>query len=235
MRIDSNLAGVIGRVNRLKNRDIPAAIRSALRPEQWREAARDEAEKTLLALAEPNQRSFIADFLKTLVVDVFGTGFFLRMRSPFYGQQTVSDFQAARSALDPSDLGQNLFMKDVQAFEQLMAEWVADEKEKDKRDDGKTDADIGDWISYEMLAPDGGHVVKHGPNKGRLVRDVFMPHIVEYLQRKQSQSRLDAAVVDTWLRAVLASWRRMVRDLFPEKFRAALHDAAGELPLEAVK
>ena len=230
------MRAVCDRVTRLKNRDIPAAMRTALHPGQWRPLATEEAEKTLTAIAAPNQRQFIGDFIRSIFVDVFApNGFFLRMKSPFHAVQTVADYQAARSAVQPSDLGQNLFTKDVAAFEELMAEWVGTEKRKDRRDTGKSDEDIGNWIAYEMLAPDGGHLVSSGPNKDRPVRDVFMPYIVDFLQRKAAASRLDAAVVDAWLRAVLAAWRRMVRALFPNIFRTALRAEVASLGLGGVK
>ena len=231
MQVTSNIKGVITRVTRLKDRDIPAALRAALQPAQWKQPAYETAEETLNALADQNQKPFVPQFLKTLLVDVFGTGFFLRLKSPFIGDLTIADYQAARGAVAPSDLGQNLFQRDWDTFKDLMAEWVATEKDKDKRDAGKSDADIGEWLAYEMLAPDGGHTVKHGPNKGRPVREVFLPLITDFLQRKQGMSRLEPAVVDAWLRAVLAAWRLMVHDLFPGKFQAALRSATSELAL----
>ena len=44
-------------------------------------------------------------------------------------------------------------------------------------------------------------------------------------------ARLDAATVDTWLRAVLAAWRNLVRALFPQRFHAELRAARGELAI----
>ena len=97
---------------------------------------------------------------------------------------------------------------------------------------GKTDEEIASFISYAMFAPDGARlVVQNGPNKGRLVRDVFLPHIEDFLKRKQSSARLSAEVVDAWLRAVLSAWRNLVRDLFPQKFHTELLAVRGELAL----
>jgi hypothetical protein len=66
MKIESNISAVIGRIERLKSRDIP----QAMAPARWRELARQEADKTLLAIAEPTQREFIPQFIRTLEVDI---------------------------------------------------------------------------------------------------------------------------------------------------------------------
>jgi hypothetical protein len=66
MQISSNLAGVIGRVQRLRDRDIPAALARTLHPGNWTAAAKVAAEQTLLAIAQPAERQFIPDFIKTL-------------------------------------------------------------------------------------------------------------------------------------------------------------------------
>ena len=238
MKIESNIGSVMQRVSRLKDRDIPAALKTALHPEQWRELAHKEAERTLLALALPSQREFIREFLQVLTVDVFGTGFSLKMKTPFLGGMTLADYQAAGGVVSPGDLGTNLFEGGLNEFRDLMAEWVAEEKRKDQRDTGKTDDDIGRWLARELLNPDGGHLVRvkdaqgnPQKNAGREVREVFMPYILDYLQRKQSLAQLDAATVDAWLRAVLCAWRGMVRELFPEIFRTALRSQIGELNL----
>jgi hypothetical protein len=152
------------------------------------------------------------------------------MNSPFPPDQTLADMAAARAAASPVDLAQNLFLQEVQKVEDWLTQWVEQEKNKDQRDTGRTDEQIAHFIAYVMFTPDGGrYIVRNGPNKGRLVRDVFMPHIVDFLQRKQAGGRLDAATVDAWLRAVLAAWRNMVRDLFPQKFHAELRAVRGEL------
>ena len=235
MVVTSNVKGVIARVSRLRDRDVQEAMHAALRPSNWQQPAYEAAEKTLTALAEQGEQQFIAPFLKTLTAEVFvgwhTPGFVLKMKAPFRMELTIADHQSGRGAVSPSDLGQNLFQKDWDAFKDLMAEWVATEKRKDQRDEGKSDQDIGDWIAYEMLAPDGGGTVRSGKNRGAQVRDVFMPYITDFLKRKQGLSRLPAAKVDAWLRAVLAAWRLMVHDLFPGKFHAALQRARTELAL----
>jgi hypothetical protein len=224
MRIESNVSAVAQRVTRLINRDIPLAMQNTLKPALWREPARQEAQRTLEALAEAKDRHFIPDFIRTLQADVFGRGFFLRMRSPFLGVQTLADYQAAKGVVTPADRGLSLFQKDVTAFEELMQDWVREEKHKDQRDAGKSDEEIAMFLSYIMLTPN--------PTARELAaRAKLMPHIVDFLQRKQAEARLAAPLVDTWLRAVLCAWRNLVGRLFPELFREQLKAARGELPL----
>lgn len=231
MDIESNISAVVARTQRLASRDIPAALQRALKPSPTLlQQARETAERTLLALAKPNQRAFVPAFLETIVNGIFGTGFFVRMKNPFPTPKSVQDFQAARSAVSPQDLSQNLFLKSVQEFEQMMEEWVATEKDKDQRDAGRSDADIGNFISFVMLTPMGGNlIVRSGPNKGRTVREVLSPHITEFLQRRQSRETLTPGTVDIWLRAVLAAWCALFRRILPERIMVELKAARTEL------
>ncbi len=229
MKIESNILGVRDRCSRLQ-RAVPVAIERALAPDQWLEDARAMAERVLLGVAQPKERQFIPVFVRTVLAGVLPGGFTLTMRNPFPPAQTLADLQAARAAMSPADLFSNLFRGQVQQFEDLLAEWVATVKDKDQRDAGKTDAEIAEFISYALLAPGGDSlIVRSGPNQGRTVREVFTPHIVDYLTQRQALQRLDAATASHWLRLVLAAWRELVRLKFPEKFRAHLRVARGEL------
>jgi hypothetical protein len=232
MQIDSNIAAVIGRTKRLQSHDIPGALKRACEPGYWQKLAHAEAEATLASLATAEQKQYIAGFLATLRAMGLPNGFNLSMNSPFAPDQTLKDMGAARAAVSPVDLAQNLFLQEVQRVEDWLTEWVQTEKRKDRRDDGKTDEEIGAFISYAMFAPGGERlIVRSGPNAGRTVREVFTPHIMDFLQRKQAAGRLDAATLDTWLRAVLAAWRNLVRDLFPQKFHTELMALRGELAM----
>ena len=232
MQFKSNIAAVISRTKRLQSHDIPSAMKRACDPGYWQKLAYDEAKATLAALATADQKQYIEGFLNTLKSLPLGVGFALRMNSPFPPAQTIDDMAAARAAVSPSDLSQNLFLKELQQVEDWIVDWVQTEKNKDQRDAGKTDEEIASFISYAMFAPDGARlVVQNGPNKGRLVRDVFLPHIEDFLKRKQSSARLSAEVVDAWLRAILSAWRNLVRDLFPQKFHTELLAVRGELAL----
>ena len=138
--------------------------------------------------------------------------------------QTMQDIQAARVAVNPVDLSQNLFLQEVQKFEDLMTQWVQTEKDKDRRDAGKTDEEIGNFISYVMLTP--------VPTPRMMeARVALMPHIADFLKRQQASARLDGATVETWLRAVVAAWRNLVRDLFPQRFCKELNAVRGELAI----
>lgn len=236
MRLATNLSAVITRVGRLQTHDIPRAVRAALKPEPWHPLAVETAEKALRNLPglDPAHEPFIKDFIATITASAFGEGMRLAMRTPVAlraSDFTVKDFQGAHSAVSGADLNQNLFLKDLVAFEAMMAEWVATEKNKDQRDAGKTDEDIGNFIAYALLTDAGGQmVVKEGKNKGRLVRDVFLPHIVEWLKKKQA-APVAPEIIEAWLRTVLAAWTEMVRAYFPGRFRAALGTARAELAL----
>ena len=243
MRIESNVAGVLQRTARLRDRDIPAAMARALRPDQWAAALRFEADLTLMALASPKERGFIPAFIETLVTGPFSNGFFARMRSPFAPD---IPYQIAPQANMPPPVGGGGHYDALQippgtdAFSEFlgrMLEWVETEKdwvvERDGEKNMDTTIDKADWIAYVMLTPEGGElVVAEGPNAGKRVRDVFMPYIVQFLQEQEPKKRpgkqLDAATVDEWLRAVLATWRTLLRSRFPTVLRKELRLARAE-------
>jgi hypothetical protein len=224
MRIESNIAAVIGRVNRLKTHDIPTAMKRALNPAKWRDLAYQEAQATLWALATAEQKQHVDAFLTTLKALPLPEGFVLQMRTPFITAASLLDFQSARAALSPADLSQNLFLGNVQQFEEWVTEWVTTEKNKDSRDTGKTDEEIGDFISYLMLTPN--------PTPRELAaRQKLAPHIVDFIKRRQAQDRLDDATVETWLLAVLKTWRNLVADHFGEIFRREFRAVRSELAI----
>ncbi len=221
MKIESNLAGVIERMQRL-HRAVPAALARTLAPDGlapngWAPAARKLAEDTLLTLAQPRERIFIQQFVRTVEAAVLGGGFVLRMRPPFAPAQTLESLQAARAGFPAG--GNNLFQQPVREFEDLLTDWVANVKDKTKVDAGKTDAEIAEFISYALISPGGADLtVKSGPNQGARVRDVFTPHIAKYLADRQAERRLPEATVDAWLRAVLAAWQQLVTVRGPQEF-----------------
>ena len=105
-----------------------------------------------------------------------------------------------------------------------MVEWVRTEKRKDERDAGKTDEEIAQFISHLLLTP-------NPTAREAAARESLLPHIIDFLQRKQAVARLPATTVDLWLRAVLAAWREMVRARFPMVLHEELIKARAELNL----
>ncbi len=77
VRIESNISAVINRTQRLRDQDIPAAMKRTLmpadaqklwpgRPAGWLEPAYEEAKATLEAIAKPDEQEYIPGFLNTL-------------------------------------------------------------------------------------------------------------------------------------------------------------------------
>lgn len=219
LTIDSNIEGILRQTEDLIERRIPEAMRDALHPELWYREARDLAVRIILTLAQPDERRYIVEFADTVTAGLFGEdGLSLQMHTPFPElRDLLGQAQSARAAMSPSDLMSSLFRTPVAEFEDLIREWVETEKRKDSRDAGKSDDDIAHLISYILLSP------KLTPGgKGEKARAALMPHIAEYLQKKQKLNRLDPKTVDLWLRAVLNGWRELVRVKYPEKVRAQL-------------
>lgn len=224
--IDSNILGVMRQTEDLIERRIPEAMERAFDPAFWYRDARDLAIRTILAIADPKERKYIPDFADTVTAGVLGGGgLSLQMHTPFPElRDMLASAQSARAAMNPQDLGQNLFRLPVQEFEDLILEWVEQAKHKDARDAGKSDEEIAQLISYILLSPN----LKAG-GKGERARAALMPHIAEFLQQHQAANRLPAETTDRWLRAVLVAWRELLRLKYPSKVREILHGAESTL------
>lgn len=226
MEFESNIAGVIRQVERLRDH-IPVAMDKALKPKHWHAAARDLAQRTLLAIAKPVERRFISGFVEDVTATVLQAGGLgLQLRSPFPAlRNLLGDAQSARAALDPVN-PYDLFRGQVSEVEDLILQWVETPveeggKHRDSRDWGKSDEQIANLISYIMLSPNVGV-------KGSVARQKLAPHIAAYLQKSQAD-RLSAPAVDRWLRAVLAAWRELVRTQYPARVREELLALKGDL------
>ena len=232
MQVESNIQGVIDRLKR-KPRDIRGAMARTLAPAEWEKPLREEAKRTLWALAKPNvglaspEWGFVNAFIETVLVAPFMTGFFARMSNPLPPVLAIEDFMMARGlqmrALNTGS-GPTLFSDFLNQFDQMMTDWVATEKRKDRRDWGKSDEEIGHFVGYLMLTPDGNL-----SEKERAAKKKLWPHISEYIQRRQQEKRLNADTINAWLLAVLAAWSALVRREFPGKFREQLAAVRSEL------
>jgi hypothetical protein len=227
--LESNIAGVLERARR-RPRDIREAMMRTLQPEEWLELARLEAQRTLWALAKPEEWRLVDSFLDTVMASGIPAGFKLRMINPIPPVLGVEDFAMARDLQGAG--GANLFSELANQFDQMMTDWVADEKEKDKRDMGKTDEEIGEWISYLMLTPDSKLSDEpSGPGRvsEREAKHRLLPHIVKYIESRQKDGRLSNETINAWLLAVLAAWSALVRREFVGKLRGHLMGVRQEL------
>lgn len=233
LQITSNVDSVIERTRKLRT-DIPQAMQKALAPDLWMAQARDVAQRTLLAIAEPEQRKHIQPFVNTVSAELAGITLSLKMRSPFQASspdQMMGDARAAAASLTPKEIvetrGLSLFMKQVENFEAIVLQWVQGDmpdenipypdetgKRKDARDWGKTDEEVARFISHLLLTPD--------PTEGELVaREKLEPHIAKYIANRLA-SQLGEAIVEVWLKAVMAAWRAMLCSGYPGKFNSIL-------------
>ena len=234
MKIDSNIQGVLDRLKR-RPRDIRQAMTRALAPAEWDERLRLEAKRTLWALAKPNvglapgEWEFVNAFIQTVMMAPFFNGFLARMSNPMPPVLAVEDFMMARGlqtrAMSQGG-GPTLFSDFLNQFDQMMTDWVATEKRKDRRDADKPDEDIGHFIGYLLLTPDANLSDQEQKAKAKL-----LPHLVDYLTRRQTEKRLNAETINAWLLAVLAAWSALVRREFPDRLRAHLGALRADLGL----
>ena len=239
--ITSNIQGVLDRATR-RSRDIRAALTRTLAVGEWEALLRAEAKRTLWALAKQSEWGFVDAFINTMLTSPFMTGFFARMSNPLPPVLVVEEFAMAqdlqRRALSEGT-GPTLFSDFLNKFDQMMADWVGNEKDKDKRDYDKSDEEIGSWIGYLMLTPDSKLNAKRSgkvnPVTGKPVlseleaKHSLMKHILEYIQRRQTEKRLGNDQISAWLLAVLAAWSVLVRREFPGRFREQLRVVRTEL------
>ncbi|MDE2105482.1 MAG: hypothetical protein KGL39_50105 [Patescibacteria group bacterium] len=224
VQVASNISAVIGRAKRLQSHGIPTALRRTLDADFWRKRFREEATATLSALAAAKQREIAKAFVDTLMVTTIDNGVEAVLRHPTQGGLTYQ--KNLDGGIDP------LTAKSQQDFSRLLGdiyEFVATEKRWDvKRDGDKTAENImqkADWLTYEMLAPVSAKIAG-GENAGKTVRDVFLPRIADFLNAKSRfAGELDTATANAWLSAILAAWRKLVRDVFPQRFHESLRTA----------
>lgn len=231
LKLDSNILGVLNRLRR-RERDIHTAFERTLDGHQWFELLKNKASMTLQQTATLEEQPMVMAFLRTFLSDVLPMGFFAELRDPQSPILGVDAFVYA-SQMQAEDagrgLGPGLFSRALNDWDQMIEDWVATEKDKDKRDWDKTDADIARWISYALLHPECEWVVQSGKNAGKKVRDVFLPHITKWIIQRQRSVRLPEEKVDRWLREVLAAWSDLVRREVPRRFMKNYDAARKEL------
>ena len=251
MRLAHNLGAVSARLSRLQSRDIPVALERALHRPEWLGLVEKSAKQSLLAVADPQHRQLIDIFLTTLLRTTFPSGVAFSLRTPpelrsthFTLDNFMAGKQGTRRVQEPAGVGDSiktvltgpvagwdLFSQAVNDLDAIIEDWVGTEKHKDQRDWGKSDEEIAHFISYALLMPDGGGLtVRSGKNKGRLVRDVFLPHIEKFLAQQQA-APLDPAIIHAWLEAVRHGWRELFRAQYPDFARHELHATREELAL----
>lgn len=199
--------------------DIATSMAAVLAPEHWVEVMRAEAHKTIWAIAKPEEWQQVKLF--TTLTDKLADGFFSAMNNPIPPIMAIEDFAIVRH-MQQTDVqkgrsGPNLFSNLLNQFDEMMAEWVANEKHKDMRDDGKTDEEIGSWIGYLLMTPDAKLSAKE-----LAAKQGFMKHIPQWLNQRQTTKRLSDDTVNGWLLAVVAAWKALVIREFPGRLAAAL-------------
>jgi len=253
VQIQTNLVGVIGQVQRLRAH-VPVAAGRALSPDIWEPVAYGTADRTMRALAKPDETRHIPLFLATLMATVFPPeGLSLFMAKP--GPEAGPRLRAPEQILGPEhagtagEWGPYMFSMPIPEFKELIQKWVetpqADGgKRRDERDAEKTTEEIASYVADVLLSPN---------KQAQEARKRLLPHILEWLKRNGEAAglnpkergaghagepgyfsllnagELDPATVDLWLRAVLEAWKVMVRAGFEQRFRQELWKMSGEL------
>jgi hypothetical protein len=239
LQLESNLDQVIGRFRRHREM-VPVAFARAAHPTRWRERLRQDAERTLQALAAPHEQRFIPAFLSTLTAAVIEGGMVIRMESP--GRW----FLAAQPSLFANPVNTTgpryerpetqrwtnpgpantyepvqLAAEDYDRFFELVHQWVEEEKrwdaEIDRDKNPKTVAEKAMFITRLLLSPDLTDAEARA-------RDLLLPHILDFIRRQtETSGRLAPETAALWLRAVLMQWTATVIREYPEQVRAELH------------
>lgn len=215
--IESNVGKVLKQVEALKV-EIPAAVRRALDPKKWLPRARDFALATVNGLAVGDEHRHTWEFAKRVTAGPLGVsvGFYLaldaRQRRELFGIQQ-DFFGSTAQAL-------TLIGLTPAGLVDLLLQWVNTPeseggKRLDERDAGKSDEQIVAHLMNVLFAP-GNYA---GLEEARMG---LLPHIVSFHQQQLNTFGLKPETVDLWLRAILATWRDMVRDEIALRVRAEL-------------
>jgi len=180
VRIESNILGVIGQLERYQ-RAVPAAIQRALYPPNWIQEATAIARQTLEAIAQPGTRPLIKPFIETILALAIENGFSLSMRAParmdrlagldLKGLRTTAleGFKVTGQDLELSDsvlgLFRTAFMANAQLARRVIQDWVEQEKDIDSRDDGRSPTEIADGI-FNILFSDPDKAPKDPSTQG---------------------------------------------------------------------
>jgi len=253
VQIQTNLVGVIGQVQRLKAH-VPMAAGRALSPEIWEPVAYGTADRTMRALAKPDETRHIPLFLATLMATVFPPeGLSLFMAKP--GPEAGPRLRAPEQILGPDhagtagEWGPYMFSMPIPEFKELIQKWVETPQEdggkrRDERDAEKSTEEIASYVADVLLSPN---------KQAQEARKRLLPHILEWLKKNGEAAgldpkergaghagepgyfsllnadELDPATVDLWLRAVLEAWKVMVLAGFDQRFRQELVKMREEL------
>lgn len=244
--IKSNVGAVLARMKFLEAKVPEMMTRVLGEGQRWDEVATRTAERTLLALAEPDERGFVGLFVATIVTEVFGEsgGFDLSMKEPGTSAGAVDRAIGAVDAqLVSTHNGQrherrnpgNLGMGDqatVDRVKEGILGWVRDEKRKltgpGEMDEGLSDEEIAQRIGWILFDP-----YPAMSERMKSAREKLAPHIQDYMIRQDREAAgLRGETVDGWLRAVLAAWRSMIQTQLPEKVRQEFAKLRGQLRAE---
>jgi len=191
VQIETNLVGVIGQVQRLRAH-VPVAAARALSPDIWEPVAYGTADRTMRALAKPEETRHIPLFLATLMATVFPPGG-LRLFMAKPGPEAGPRLRAPEEILGPEhagtagEWGPYMFSMPIPEFKELIQKWVETPqgdggKRRDERDAGKSEEQIADYVTGVMLASNRG---------AQEARRRLLPHILGWLSTHGEAQGLD--------------------------------------------
>src|ERR1035437_1255839 len=184
MRIQSNIKGVIGQMERLI-RHVPVASQRALAPERWQGVAYGTAERTLAALATEDRKRFIPFFMQTLAVaPIDPAGLSLALSRPRREVLRLPESVLGPEHALPGGTGKfqpgRIFDMPVPEFKELIKAWVETPTEEGGKDWTGRDTTLGadkvaENVAGVMLSPNA---------EAQAGRRALLPHIIEWMQRQ---------------------------------------------------
>lgn len=231
--IKTNLPEVITRLRRVRE-SYGAVLLQVVAPGRWIGQLRSVATLTLNALADTEERAMVPAFVDTITAVMTGRNLNATMETPRGGQAaTIRTAVGIAEKFAPPKrprIGIDLLQQaTVEEAREAIEEWVNDPDGKDKtREPGDMQAMSQQgqyanelvermwWIFGIHPKSLGAAAVTSGMQEAI---EGVMPHLVEYFNAR-NPSKVNPALVDLWLRRVLAAWSSFLEDELPAVIRA---------------
>lgn len=220
MHIDTNIAGVVGRLQRFMG-GLDGAVAVAVSAGRWERVLRNVARVALDGEAgsrveEGEWRGMIPAFVQAVMVEALGSGngdgggesgFTAALRGPEASTGTIGGAQEimrggdGRRRLEPGQA------EIVGLAREGIQDWVRAEKRKTAVDAAYSDEEIADRLAFILFSrrPTAAMVDAAEGLTARIERYLAAQHGVA----------MPAEMVSRWLRAVLAAWRQAVVSQLP--------------------
>jgi hypothetical protein len=235
MILRSNIKTVIANLERLQV-EAPKAVTRAIAPKRWHKLLESSATQVLRGLAsgEPNPemrealRGYVDRVVATLTGQVIsgGTLFTLKAGDDRFGFP-VDMRRAMQTAQGMGDSGGELVnaQENLEAAKDMVREWVIAKKDMDRQEHQDHEAAVTAVMQILGFMTPPQNVGSYSENMRAIAKDMVEKYIQPFASERSESvllGPLDVATAQTWLRAVLETWRDLVEAELPRALKEEL-------------